>query len=148
MKIKEVKIRDLRKIFELEKILFKENAFSRETLKRLIEDHAFFLKIEIGKIKKTLAAFVIVIKDRKDRANIINFLVNPKYQNRGIGTILLRKTIEAIKPIEDIKKIVLNVNVKNQNAIKLYKKHQFEITKEINNYYNNGENSFLMELNN
>jgi len=147
MKIKEVRLQDLKRICILERKIFEENAFSKQTLKRLIEDNEFFLKIEIGKIKKSLAGFVIVIKDRKDRANIINFLINPKYQNHGIGTILLRRIIEELKTIKDIKNIVLNVNVNNHNAIKLYKKHHFKIMKEIDNYYNNGEKSFLMELN-
>ena len=147
MKIKEVNLPDLKAIFELERKIFKENAFSKETMRRMIDDNEFFLKIEIGKIKKTLAGFVIVIKDRKDRANIINFLINPKYQNQGIGTLLLSKTIEEIKMIENVKNIILNVNVNNQNAIKLYKNHQFKITKEVDNYYNSGESSFLMELN-
>ena len=148
MRIKKVTLQDLEKIVVLERKIFEENAFSKETLKRLIEDNEFFLKIEIGKLKKVLAGFAIAIKDRKDRANIINFLINPKYQNHGIGTILLRKIIEEIRTIKDIKKIVLNVNVNNYNAIKLYKKHHFNITKEIDNYYNNGESSYLMELNN
>jgi ribosomal protein S18 acetylase RimI-like enzyme len=148
MKIKKVTLQDLKKIVDLERKIFEENAFSKQTLKRLIEDNEFFLKIEIGKLKKVLAGFVIAIKDRKDRANIINFLINPKFQNHGIGTILLRKMIEEIRTIKDIKKIVLNVNVNNHNAIKLYKKHHFKITKEIENYYNNGESSYLMELNN
>ena len=147
MKIKEVNLPDLKAIFELERKIFKENAFSKETMRRMIEDNEFFLKIEFGKIKKSIAGFVIVIKDRKDRANIINFLINPKYQNQGIGTLLLSKTIEEIKIIEDVKNIILNVNVNNQNAIKLYKNHQFKITKEIDNYYNSGESSFFMELN-
>lgn len=146
MKIKEVKLQDLKTIFKLELKIFEENAFSKETLKRLIENNEFFLKIEKGKVKKTMAGFVIVIKDRKDRANIINFLINPKYQNQGIGTLLLRKTLEETKVISDINIIVLNVNVNNQNAIKLYKKHRFKIIKEIDNYYNNGESSFFMEL--
>ena len=147
MKIKEVKVQDLKTIFNLEHKIFEENAFSKETLRRLIDDNEFFLKIEKRKIKKSLAGFVIVIKDRKDRANIINFLINPTYQNQGIGTLLLNRTIEKINSIEDVKYIILNVNVNNQNAIKLYKKHRFKITKEIDNYYNNGESSFLMELN-
>ena len=144
MKIKEVNLPDLKAIFELERKIFKENAFSKETMRRMIEDNEFFLKIEFGKIKKTLAGFVIVIKDRKDRANIINFLINPKYQNQGIGTLLLSKTIEEIKMIENVRNIILNVNVNNQNAIKLYKNHQFKITKEVDNYYNSGESSLVI----
>jgi len=147
MKIREVKLQDLKTIFKLEKKIFGENAFSKETIKKLIDDNEFFLKIEKGRLKKSLTGFVIVIKDRKDRANIINFLVDTKYQNLGIGTLLLRKIIEEIKKSKDVRKIILNVNVNNQNAIKLYKSHRFKKIKEISHYYNSGESSFLMELN-
>jgi ribosomal-protein-alanine acetyltransferase len=147
MKIKEVKLQDLKTIFKLEQKIFGKNAFSKETIKKLIGNNEFFLKIDKGRLKKSLTGFVIVIKDRKDRANIINFLIDTKYQNLGIGTLLLRKIIEEIKKSKEVRNIILNVNVNNQNAIKLYKSHGFKKIKEINNYYNSGESSFLMELN-
>jgi len=147
MKIKEVKLQDLKTIFKLEQKIFGKNAFSKETIKKLIGNNDFFLKIDKGRLKKSLTGFVIVIKDRKDRANIINFLIDTKYQNLGIGTLLLRKIIEEIKKSKEVRNIILNVNVNNQNAIKLYKSHGFKKIKEINNYYNSGESSFLMELN-
>ncbi len=93
-----------------------------------------------------MIGFVIVIKDRKDRANIINFLIDPKHQNRGHGAILLNKTIQKIKELNEIKSVILNVQVGNSIAIKLYQKFNFRISKKIEKYYQSKEDAFLMEL--
>jgi ribosomal-protein-alanine acetyltransferase len=148
MKIKDVNLRDLRSIYYLEHQVFKENAFSKKFVEKLIQQNTLFLKLEDGKILKRLIGFIVVIKDREDQANIINFLVHPQFQNKGYGTLLLQETIERIKRLKVIKKIVLNVQVNNYIAIKLYEKFNFHRNiKIIENYYQTGESAYLMELN-
>ena len=49
--------------------------------------------------------------------------------------------------LKEIKKMVLNVQVSNLPAIKLYKKFNFiKKTNEIINYYPSGESAYFMEL--
>ncbi|MBD3253982.1 MAG: GNAT family N-acetyltransferase [Candidatus Lokiarchaeota archaeon] len=146
MKIKEVQRRDISKIIHLERKVFNHDAFSKEIMKKLIKNHLIFLKLEKGRRKKHLVGFVIVIKDRKDRANLINFVISPKYQNCGFGTILLRQTIFRVKEFSEISKIVLNVNTKNEPAINLYKQFNFQIIQKIDQYYHSQESAYLMEL--
>jgi ribosomal-protein-alanine N-acetyltransferase len=147
MEIKRVSSKDLKQIVNLEQKVFGKNAFSRNLIKNLIDNNALFLKLEDGKFKKKLIGFIIVIRDQKDRANMINFLVKPKYQNRGFGSYLLQKTIDEIKKIKGIKKIVLNVQISNSVAINLYKKFNFKRNPVIlENYYQSGESAYLMEL--
>ena len=148
MEIKEVNIRDLRKIVSLEQKIFKKNAFSKNLIKKLILNNLLFLKLEISKIRKELAGFIIVVKNGKDKVNIINFLIKPKYQNKGYGSYLLQETIKKIKTLSGIKKIILNVQVSNSVAIKLYEKYHFKKNSIIiEKYYPSGESAFLMELN-
>ena len=145
--ISDVNSRDLRKIVNLEQEVFKENAFSKDLLRKLMEKHTFFLKLEIGKIKKKAIGFIIVINDRKDRTNIINFLIKPNFQNRGYGSYLLQQTIDKIQQLKTIKKIVLNVQISNSIAIKMYEKFKFKRNPSIiENYYHSGESAYLMEL--
>ncbi|MFX0188224.1 MAG: GNAT family N-acetyltransferase [Candidatus Hodarchaeota archaeon] len=143
MKIKEVTTKDLKEIHKLELKVFKEDAFSIDLIKKLIRRHTIFFKIiKTGKI----AGFVIILKDRKDRANIINLLINPKYQNKGYGSKLLKHTIEKIKKEDkNVKKIALNVKTNNSLAIKLYEKFNFKKIQKIENYYRSKESSYLME---
>lgn len=148
MKIKDVSIRDLRSISNLEHQIFKENAFSIKLVEKLIQQNTLFLKLEDGKIMKKLIGFIVVIKDREDQANIINFLIHPQFQSKGYGSLLLQETIERIKKrLKEIKKIVLNVQINNSLAIKLYEKFNFQKnSKIIENYYQSGEDAYLMEL--
>ncbi len=147
MKIKEVTPKNLKEIMKLEQSIFDKDAFSEELIRKLINNNLFFSKLEKNGIKEELIGFVIVINDRKDHVNIINFIINPKYQNQGYGSYLLAKTILKIKKIDNIKKIVLNVKVNNLSAIKLYEKFNFQITQKIENYYSLKDSAYLMELN-
>jgi len=147
MEIKDVDSRDLKKIVNLEQIIFKENAFSKDLMEKLIEKNFFFLKLEINKLKKHIIGFIIVIKDRKDSVNIVNLLVDSKFQNRGYGSYLLQHTLEKIKNLKIIKKIILNVQLSNTIAITLYEKFNFKRNPLIvENYYQSGKSAYLMEL--
>lgn len=147
LKIKKVTLKDLKQIAYLEKKVFKENAFSEDLIINLIKNKALFLKLQKGKIIKNVIGFIVVIKDQNDRANIINFLIESKYQNRGYGSFLLQNVIDKIKAIKGINKIILNVQVSNSSAIRLYEKFNFKKNPAIlENYYQSGESAFLMEL--
>lgn len=146
MEIKKVNLDDLDKIMKMEKEAFKSDSFSRETMKKLLIQSTLFLKLIKNRDKQKIIGFIIIIQDDLNRLNIINFLINKKNQNKGYGSYLLMKTLEIVRQINGIKKIVLNVKTKNRNAIKLYEEFNFRIVREIENYYRNQENAFLMEL--
>ncbi len=49
--------------------------------------------------------------------------------------------------VKGIKKIILNVQISNSSAIRLYEKFKFKKNPKIlENYYQSGESAFLMEL--
>ncbi|UCD00446.1 MAG: GNAT family N-acetyltransferase [Promethearchaeota archaeon] len=147
MEIKKVNSRDLKKIVKLEQNIFKKNAISKDLMEKLIQNNTFFLKLEIGKIRKQIIGFIIGIRDIKERVNIVNFLIKPKFQNKGYGSYLLQKAIEEVKKLAEIKKIVLNVQISNSTAIKLYEKFNFKRDPTIlENYYQSGESAYLYRL--
>ncbi|MFX0017443.1 MAG: GNAT family N-acetyltransferase [Promethearchaeota archaeon] len=147
MEIKKVNLDDLDEIMKMEKETFKSDSFSKETMKQLILQNTLFLKLIKKQDKQKILGFIIIIQDDLDRMNIINFLINKKNQNKGYGSYLLTKTLEIVKKVSGIKKIVLNVKTKNRAAIKLYEEFNFRIIRKIENYYRNQENAYLMELN-
>ncbi|MFO7797211.1 MAG: GNAT family N-acetyltransferase [Promethearchaeati archaeon] len=147
MKAEKVQMKDLRKLVNLEKKVFKENAFSKQLMKKLIQSNFIFYKIETEGFFKKLIGFVVIVKDRKDRANLINLLINPKHQGKGYGSFLLGKALELIKSkSNNFIQIILNVSIHNLTAISLYKKFKFRIVKKIENYYRNQEAAYLMKL--
>ena len=147
MKIEDVTFSDLKHIMILEIELFRENAFTRQLMEDLIHHHTFFLKLVDDTSKNKLIGFIIAIRDKIDKINIINFLIDPKFQNKGYGTVLLQNVIERIKQIKEVKKVILNVQVSNIAAIKLYEKFSFKKNpNELTNYYPSGESAYFMEL--
>jgi ribosomal-protein-alanine N-acetyltransferase len=147
LKIFDVESRDLGRIVSLEQEVFKENAFPKRLLKKLIVNHRFFLKLEKGEKKRDLIGFIIVLNDGKENVNIVNFLIKPDCQNKGYGSYLLQHTIEKVKQLKLINKIVLNVQISNKKAIKMYEKFNFKRNPTIlEDYYHTGESAYLMEL--
>ncbi len=80
-----------------------------------------------------------------DEADLLLIVVRKEYQNKGIGSSLLRYFINQVKA-KNINKIFLEVSEKNEPAIRMYKKFGFEIYGKRDNYYGNGENAILMRL--
>ena len=77
-------------------------------------------------------------------AEILNFCVEPAYQNNKIGT----KILEEIFVIYENKKcesLILEVRQSNERAIHLYTKLGFEKISVRKNYYTNGENALVLQ---
>ena len=152
MIIENINSKDFKKVMDLEREIFKGNAFSNDLMDKFFqyskeERNTLFLKLEKNTTKKEFIGFIIIIKDRIDRVNIVNFLISPMFQNKGYGSFLLKKAIEKIKVMGEIKSIVLNVQVNNTIAIRIYEKFNFKKHPNIlEHYYQSGENSYMMEL--
>jgi ribosomal-protein-alanine N-acetyltransferase len=144
--IEKVSLRDLNEIYRLEKKTFKSDSFSRKLLQSLIQANSLFFKLISSKGSKKLIGYVILIKDDEYRFNLINFLIKKKYQSKGYGSLLLKKTLSIVKKFPKINKVILNVRITNLRAINLYYKFGFEIIGKIANYYRDNESAYLMEL--
>ena len=84
----------------------------------------------------------IHIQNGLDIIDLLNIIVKPKYQNQGIGSVLLKYIIDN----KQDKKIMLEVRSKNINAIKLYQKYDFKII-NIRKYYYKDDDAIIMERN-
>lgn len=84
----------------------------------------------------------IHIQTGLDIIDLLNIIVKPKYQNQGIGSVLLKYIIDN----KQDKKIMLEVRSKNINAIKLYQKYDFKIINIRKNYYKD-DDAIIMERN-
>lgn len=141
-----VNLEDLKTIMKIEKSVFKSESFSKQTITKLILSNSLFLKlVENQKVSKTIG-YIIAIHDNRHTINIINLSIKQEYQSMGYGSYLLQTTLELIKKNQDIHKVILNVKTNNKIAIRLYQKFEFQIVQEIENYYSNHENAYLMEL--
>lgn len=67
---------------------------------------------------------MIQLFDQPNAIEIGEIQIQPSYQNRGIGTRLLRDTID--RAHEQHKKISLSVALKNERAYRLYERLGFQ----------------------
>ncbi|KAJ3325436.1 hypothetical protein HDV06_004295 [Boothiomyces sp. JEL0866] len=79
------------------------------------------------------------------RGYIAMLAVDKEYRNRGLATKLVKRCIEEMVG-RDADEIVLEAEISNKGALKLYEKLGFVRDKRLNRYYLNGEDAFRLKL--
>lgn len=148
---------DLDVIFQIEKACFDSgDIFHKETFEFfLTKNETIFLLAVKSEKNRTgndlIVGFIIAHPKSNSKFEIVTIDVNPDWQNRGIGTILLREIEERIKEkfqsdtsgAKDFN-IELVVYENNHNAKKLYTKMGYQISGRINNYYSRDRDGIKM----
>ena len=126
----------IEQIFNLEKEIFKNSAFSINYLKTLIKNDNSFIYIYL--IDDKVFGYLMIL-DSIDVYEILAIATVEEYRNKGIAQELLDK----IKT----KDIFLEVRESNQVAINFYKKNRFKEISIRKNYYSEPtENAVIMKL--
>lgn len=123
----------------IETLNFSQNNNSFVDLKELEKELSQnpFGKILVYKKNNRIIAY-LYYSEIYERVEINNIEVEEQYRNMGIGTKLLKKLTELVQ-----KSISLEVRINNYNAIKLYKKFNFQ-EKAIRKGYYQGIDGILM----
>jgi len=93
-------------------------------------------RIEVGLSNLGLGGLV-------KKGHVVSVAVIPEHRRKGIGEALVAKAMEGMR-LYGAKQCYLEVRVTNEEAISLYKKLGFEVTRTIHGYYADGEDSFVM----
>ena len=126
----------IEQVFNLEKEIFKNSAFSKSYLNTLIKGDNSFIYIYL--IDDKVCGYLIIL-DSIDVYEILAIATVEEYRNKGIAQELLDK----IKT----KDIFLEVRESNQTAINFYKKNKFKEISIRKNYYSKpAENAIIMKL--
>ena len=137
--IKKLTINDvdyIEQIFNLEKDIFKNSAFSKESTENLVKEDNSFIYAYL--IDEKVCGYLMIL-DSIDVYEILAIATIEKYRNKGIAQELLDK----IKT----KDIFLEVRESNQTAINFYKKNNFKEISIRKNYYSEPtENAIIMKL--
>jgi len=135
--------KDLILMEELEKICFpSEQVFSHATLKNFIYNYnSIKLCMTLG--KADFLGFLIFSEIGFKVWELMTIDVQPSARGKGLGHILLSEGIGIVEKHEP-KRIILHVSTTNDIAMKLYFKFGFNIVKNIRNYYNDGQDAYLM----
>ena len=126
----------IEQVFNLEKEIFKNSAFSKSYLNTLIKGDNSFIYIYL--IDDKVCGYLIIL-DSIDVYEILAIATVEEYRNKGIAQELLAKI--------RIKNIFLEVRESNQTAINFYKKNKFKEISIRKNYYSKpNENAIIMKL--
>lgn len=90
-----------------------------------------------------MVAFIFVMTNDDGTGHITTVGVAPEHRRRGLANKLLRHTEEALRK-RNANTVMLEVRVSNLAAQNLYREFGYAIVQRLNNYYNNGEDGFLM----
>ena len=148
IRIEESGLSDLERIYELERECFGRNAYSKSFIRFLltdlstialkaVNDRGDVIGLVIGRVEKSSGKVI---------GRVYTIDVKPEHRRRGVGRMLLRKLEEEFRRM-GCEKIVLEVAVDNEPAIKLYKSMGYKFTAKLKNYYGLGRDAYRAERN-
>ena len=133
---------DLKELYALEKMIFKNEAWTLNMLKTelLCFNNSDTLIIE----ENGVILGYLIYRSLLVEYHILNVGVFPFRQKEGIGSILLK---EFLNDRENFSSVFLEVKKSNFPAINLYKKNGFKVFSERKNYYKDGSSALMMSYN-
>ena len=130
---------DLGKIYKIEVESF-PYPYGIDILQQLINLGIGFL---VAVEDETVVGYIVFWLKEEKRGHIISLAVDKKYRGRKIATQLLTKVVIIFKGVE-ANKITLEVRGDNEGAIEFYKKFGFLIDRKVPNYYEDGQEAYVM----
>ena len=123
-------------IDEMIKIMFPKdkvynaNLFRKRTIPILKEGLSTIYKID-----NEIVGFICLTKKENNEILIITLFVSENYRRKGIATKLIHFSMYNARIIYENAYFSLHVNVTNEQALNLYKKLGFKITKTLPDFY-------------
>jgi len=138
MIIRTIKQEDIKQIVDLELKFLGETIGEELLLDSIKTPHLYFYVVEDINVIGYIGAYILA-----GQTEILNFVIDEKYQRQGIGQKLFDEILEDSK-INKSESVVLEVKVNNEKGISFYTKNGFEIVNIRKNYYADGTDAYLM----
>lgn len=120
--------KDLNTLFDIENRVFANDSFalSKNSLRYHLSNNIIY------KIKQDekIAGYILWLK-RKDYYRLYSLAIHPDFRGLGLASRLLEYSLENL----DKEKFSLEVKVSNLDAIRLYKKFGFKVSRILKDYY-------------
>ena len=141
--VRELAADDLDEVLRLNYRCFENGEnYTKHTFSYLLsQPNAMCFQVETAEARMT--GFLCVLLGNDGVAHITTIGVAPEHRRRGLGAMLLDH-LSATMAERGIASVVLEVRVGNVPAQMLYKACGFSVVQRLSNYYNNGEDGFLM----
>jgi len=99
----------------------------------------------VAEVNGFVVGFVVGFLSSETTGRIFSLAVHPSYQNRKLGSALLKEIIDVFRKM-GVSEIILEVRSGNVKARRFYERHGFITTDVLEKYYNDGESAYLMRL--
>jgi ribosomal-protein-alanine acetyltransferase len=146
IKIEEVSISNLAKLYEIEKQCFEQEAFTKQQLAYLLTDcNAIGLA---ARVNGEIAGFPIARVDIRRNVpfgHILTVDITPVYRRKGIAQKLLRE-VEITLRERGIKECRLEVREDNVAALSLYQKLGYKKLGNLEKYYGDMHGLYLKKI--
>ncbi len=142
IQIEEVTPQDLDEIIAIEQVSF-PTPWPRQFFDMELKSSKSYKRV--SKINGAVVGYIIALKVY-DEVHILNLAVHPEYRRKGIGRGLLSECLRYFSD-KGIRSAILEVRVRNKNAIMLYEKAGFKSIGLRRKYYSDtGEDALVMKL--
>ncbi len=79
------------------------------------------------------------------KGHVVSIAVLDEYRKKGIGRGLVEESVKGVK-LKNCDEFYLEVRCSNNEAVRLYEKLGFVIRQQLNTYYRDGEDAYLMAI--
>lgn len=132
---------DFPSVIEIEKMVFNEH------------DPFFYMQFYescsdgfiVAEVNGIVVGFVVGFLNSETTGHIFSLAVHPSYQNRKLGSALLKDIIQVFRRI-GVSEIILEVRKGNAKARNFYERRGFQQNGIAEKYYNDGESACMMRL--
>lgn len=140
--IRNIELTDLDEVMEIEKEVF-DDPYSKDLYIYDFQNNPYSEYYKLVLENKIIGFFGlwIIYED----AQITTISVSREYQGLGYGKVMMDFIINHIKEA-NCRNITLEVRLSNELAINMYKNYGFYEVALRKNYYENGEDAFLMKF--
>jgi len=118
------------------------DSYNKHTLNYLLNEPRT-LSFKAVTPQDELVAFAFVMINPNAAAHLTTIGVAPEHRRRGLAGKMLDHIEKRLRQ-KDVGTIMLEVRVGNYGAQQLYRQSGFHVVQRILNYYNNGEDCYLM----
>lgn len=141
-RIEELKPHDLDEIIAIEQVSF-PTPWPRQVFDMELNSSRSYKRV--SKVNGTVVGYIIAWKIH-DEVHILNLAVHPDHRRKGIGRGLLIDCLRHFSR-KGIRSAILEVRVRNQDAIRLYERIGFRSIGLRRKYYSDtGEDALVMKL--
>jgi [ribosomal protein S18]-alanine N-acetyltransferase len=142
--VRQVRLRDLGRILEIEAASFGADAYDRNLFAEYTRKcGGLFLVAEWG--TKVCAYSIAAVSPGRtgNRAELVSVAVDPASLRKGVASALMDSTLRRLRR-RGVTRLGLMVNVMNFRALGFYKKYGFRKLRRVTHYYEDGADALSL----